>query len=1021
MTFSCILLYLLLNWICFADAKISKSNVILEDNKYNEIVIAINPHVPESNDLIDSIKESWREASNILFTATKQRAYIGEVTILVPSNWINYKTTATVSDGETYDKADVIIAKPNPSYGDAPYTLQYGGCGSPGSYIHFTPNYFLDEHMVTNFGKRGKAIVHEWAHYRWGVFDETSEVNPFYDDVDGNSLSDDNTGQKLNSATQCPKDFRVCCVESTDEECRLGRSSCQIENGLYTEDCICYPGNSDVVYNTSLMSYQYHEEIVEFCDETNHNMNAPNQQNRLCGLRSVWDVIEESVDFQGNKNPPTEASNKVDPIFSVKIAQASQRFVLVLDVSGSMAEIDGTSGETRFDQMQKAANYFIVNSAPPGSYVGIIEFDRSARNNSGLVKVETLNSRENLARKLPKNVGESCSVCTCIGCGLKMGIQMLEAGGANAAAGQLLVMTDGLETSGSTILIADVADDIKSKKIVIQTLFVYISENQELADLSIESGGSWFFAGEDNLLALLDAYDQMAEVTDGDDTKKTFQILSESYRLESSESSFINNIIIDETIGRNTVFTYTWSYGDIAPSVLLTPPYGNCFYTNDKSMTANPCPDVHSINVDYKTLRFGLDNTAYGTWASYVQKPDSNSQTITVVVTSMAASDEVEPIIVESILSFERGQPLVYAKVSQGLNPVLGATVIATVVKPDGENSSPIQLWDRGAEPDVRINDGIYSRFLTGFSDTGKYSVKVKVQSDFLGYDTSSVVRLSTAAYNPGYVNENGTIIPNPDGPTLLPKNTTFGISAESLGNFTRQISSGSFDYVPPSGGGSHADVLAPSKVMDLKATQKNFTDYTQGVVLVFTSPGDDFDSGKASEYDIRYTMRDVNELLTNYETCPKIDDASVLEGNLSNPSEAGSTQTIVVQTPNVTNENVTTISFGYAVKAIDESGNVGEISNIAISNYYFEPPVFAVPTTTSSPSTAAYLSTSANLTDDTITSSISTTSPDAKTVVVTSSVLSSTTNTSKQNLYIGIGTLLLILTASLASAVMQN
>lgn len=72
--------------------------------------------------------------------------------------------------------------------------------------------------------------------------------------------------------------------------------------------------------------------MVEFCTEKNHNKEAPNAQNQRCNLRSTWEVIQESEDFQQatpmTTQPPT-------PTFS--LLQIGQRILcLVLDKSGSM-------------------------------------------------------------------------------------------------------------------------------------------------------------------------------------------------------------------------------------------------------------------------------------------------------------------------------------------------------------------------------------------------------------------------------------------------------------------------------------------------------------------------------------------------------------------------------------------------------------------------------------------------------------------------------------------------------------
>ena len=37
--------------------------------------------------------------------------------------------------------ADVRVAPAGSTYGDIPYTVQSGGCGQPGEFIHMTPDY----------------------------------------------------------------------------------------------------------------------------------------------------------------------------------------------------------------------------------------------------------------------------------------------------------------------------------------------------------------------------------------------------------------------------------------------------------------------------------------------------------------------------------------------------------------------------------------------------------------------------------------------------------------------------------------------------------------------------------------------------------------------------------------------------------------------------------------------------------------------------------------------------------------
>ncbi|XP_032883725.1 calcium-activated chloride channel regulator family member 3-like [Amblyraja radiata] len=160
------------------------SGAKLVNNGYRDIVIAVNPGVFDEN-LIESIKEMMHDASAYLHLATKQQLYFSEIKILLPYTWTVNSSLFQRSTTQSYAKADVIIAAPYLKRRDAPYTLQPRGCGEKGRYIHFTPNFMLNDTLASAYGSRGQAFVHEWAHLQWGVFDEYDDLTPFYINSDG--------------------------------------------------------------------------------------------------------------------------------------------------------------------------------------------------------------------------------------------------------------------------------------------------------------------------------------------------------------------------------------------------------------------------------------------------------------------------------------------------------------------------------------------------------------------------------------------------------------------------------------------------------------------------------------------------------------------------------------------------------------------------------------------------------------------------------------------------------------------
>ena len=90
---------------------------------------------------------------------------------MVPQSW-SYPASPAVK--ETLETAEIVVDQPNTAYGDNPYTVQTGGCGEEGRFIHVTPWFVVNHEGGARelFGEAGKALVHEWAKLRWGVFEE---------------------------------------------------------------------------------------------------------------------------------------------------------------------------------------------------------------------------------------------------------------------------------------------------------------------------------------------------------------------------------------------------------------------------------------------------------------------------------------------------------------------------------------------------------------------------------------------------------------------------------------------------------------------------------------------------------------------------------------------------------------------------------------------------------------------------------------------------------------------------------
>lgn len=106
-------------------------------------------------------------------------------------------------------------------------------------------------------------------------------------------------------------------------------------------------------------------------------------------------------------------------------------------------------------------------------------------------------------------------------------------------------------------------------------------------------------------------------------------------------------------------------------------------------------------------------------------------------------------------------------------------------------------------------------------------------------------------------------------------------------------------------------ETLPPASITDLAVATIDETSYK----LDWTAPGDDWMSGTASHYSIRYASRPITDG-TSWESATPVSDPP-------SPKPAGERQSITIT-------GLTQTIYFFAIKTTDDSGNVSELSNPA-------------------------------------------------------------------------------------------
>jgi hypothetical protein len=110
-------------------------------------------------------------------------------------------------------------------------------------------------------------------------------------------------------------------------------------------------------------------QMNKFCRDTEtvfaHNPYRPNKHNAMCEQKSTWSVIIANPDFIGVT--PMDAEYPPETTFKILRPQ-EERFVFVLDVSGSMADAN------RIGRLIQSSNRWVKYEVRDGSQVGVTSF-----------------------------------------------------------------------------------------------------------------------------------------------------------------------------------------------------------------------------------------------------------------------------------------------------------------------------------------------------------------------------------------------------------------------------------------------------------------------------------------------------------------------------------------------------------------------------------------------------------------------------------------------------------------------
>ncbi|XP_075543070.1 calcium-activated chloride channel regulator 2-like isoform X5 [Dermacentor variabilis] len=316
-----LLLVSLLLQCWYSDGRVNAVIELQDDGGYVGVVVAVHEALPAESELVEQLKSVLSRSSAFLHRATRGLVYFRDVTIALPPHW----PPAEHGDALASLRANAPIRIVTSEQARWPRTMQPRPCGEAGEYTLLPVAALRDP-------QADYLVVHEWAHLRYGVFDEFgSPKDPLYPAVYMRG------GQTLSN---------TCSARIMTSPQKEDGTPCGIIEGALEADCVDFepvPELTDV--RSSIMFLPPLPMVDSFCNDSvefAHNAGAPSPQNALCDGQSTWNVISATSDFRRISGPsPLQPTN----FRVVRSGSRPGRLVLVMDVSASMAALEPGGAE----------------------------------------------------------------------------------------------------------------------------------------------------------------------------------------------------------------------------------------------------------------------------------------------------------------------------------------------------------------------------------------------------------------------------------------------------------------------------------------------------------------------------------------------------------------------------------------------------------------------------------------------------------------------------------------------------
>lgn len=558
----------------------------------------------------------------------------------------------------------------------------------------------------------------------------------------------------------------------------------------------------------------------------------------------------------------------------------SQRFIICLDVSGSM------SGDRLTRAIHSATE--LINALKVNSSMGLVTFNHEAQTIHEIVQIKGKDERNSLIARLPNGARGG----TCISAGLQRSMEILK---DDKFCSTIILISDGEPSCQQTS--RNIIPELNKACITVNSVALGKSASQELEDISSQTNGVVHFvseSGENNIQqfieteqAIISSYENGIPIND-----RPIHIPSKP--VNNSDNVTID---LDPNIGTDITF---YVNGNSSIDVRLASPDGTVFSRMNPEYAYDNATEKH---------KFNFDKAQPGSWNITTTKKLRRKRSIQPQSPPSATSYSPEKNAIKLTGSIST-QTLEYpnaVEVSAELRsdkfPVIDAKVVASIM--DGRTPVlQLQMNDDGAYPDVLANDGVYTVSVIQLPKPGRYSVIVSASSN----DTAQLVLEEIDYFEAEEID-------------------CQRIECQPADNFERVAQLGSIKLVSL----DNVNEIPPTAVTDLRATVGD--ENKREINLEWSCVLDDSVAANIKRYDIRVLASGAD-----FENAFQLNDTHIVEGSLDATVSTGNKlQRILVRIPDaIWKFNRKTVEPGFildlkfALKTIGANNKISKRSNLA-------------------------------------------------------------------------------------------